>query len=105
MLRVFDAIVPAAEQLDTDRPAAMSVYLEPWHADIFEYLDLAKNIGKEEVRARNLSYALWIPDLFMKRVEENGTWSLMCPNKSPSLTHTYGEDFDKLYMKYESEGQ
>lgn len=76
------------------------MYLEPWHADIFEFLDLKKNTGKEEQRARDLFYALWIPDLFMKRVEENGMWSLMCPNECPGLAECWGEEFEKLYTKY-----
>ena len=79
--------------------------MEPWHADIFEFLDLRKNHGKEEIRARDLFYALWIPDLFMKRVEENGVWSLMCPHQCPGLSDCWGEEFEKLYTTYEKEGK
>merc|ERR1711994_379996 len=78
---------------------------EPWHADIFEVLDLRKNHGKEEIRARDLFYALWIPDLFMKRVEENGVWSLMCPHQCPGLSDCWGDEFEKLYERYEAEGR
>ena len=81
------------------------MYLEPWHADIFAFLDLRKNHGKEEQRARDLFYALWIPDLFMKRVKEFGMWSLMCPHECPGLADCWGEEFEKLYTKYESEGK
>lgn len=75
------------------------MYLEPWHADIFEFLDLKKNTGKEENRARDLFYAMWIPDLFMQRVESNGDWCLMCPRESPGLCDTWGEEFEALYTK------
>lgn len=81
------------------RPGAFAIYLEPWHADVFDFLDLRKNHGKEEQRARDLFYALWIPDLFMKRVESNGMWSLMCPDESPGLADVYGEEFEALYTK------
>ena len=81
------------------------MYLEPWHADIMAFLDLRKNHGKEEQRARDLFYALWIPDLFMKRVKEFGMWSLMCPHECPGLADCWGEEFEKLYTKYESEGK
>nr|CAD7429334.1 unnamed protein product [Timema monikensis] len=87
------------------RPGAFAIYLEPWHADVFEFLDLKKNTGKEEVRARDLFYALWIPDLFMERVEKNEDWSLMCPHNSSGLSECWGDDFVKLYTKYESEGR
>lgn len=87
------------------RKGAFAVYLEPWHADIFEFMDLKKNHGKEEMRARDLFYALWIPDLFMKRVEDNSTWSLMCPNECPGLSDCYGDEFERLYEKYEREGR
>ena len=79
--------------------------MEPWHADIFDFLDLRKNHGKEEQRARDLFYALWIPDLFMKRVKEFGMWSLMCPHECPGLADCHGEEFEKLYEKYEAEGK
>jgi ribonucleotide reductase alpha subunit len=81
------------------------VYLEPWHADIYDYLQLRKNHGKEEYRARDLFYALWVPDLFMKRVERNEEWTLMCPNECPGLTETWGEKFEELYTKYEREAR
>jgi ribonucleoside-diphosphate reductase alpha chain len=81
------------------------VYLEPWHADIFEFLDLKKNHGKEEMRARDLFYAMWTPDLFMKRVEENGDWTLMCPHECPGLDTSWGPEFEKLYLHYEKEGR
>jgi ribonucleoside-diphosphate reductase alpha chain len=87
------------------RKGSFAIYLEPWHADVFDFLDLKKNTGKEESRARDLFYALWIPDLFMKRVEEDSTWTLMCPNECPGLYDTYGADFEALYHKYESEGK
>lgn len=83
------------------RKGAFAIYLEPWHADILSFLDLRKNTGKEENRARDLFYALWIPDLFMKRVEENGDWSLFCPNEAKGLHDTWGEKFEELYLKYE----
>jgi len=81
------------------RPGAFAIYLEPWHADVFEFLDLKKNIGKEEIRARDLFYALWIPDLFMKRVKNDELWSLMCPQTCPGLSDCWGEEFDNLYTK------
>ena len=81
------------------------MYIEPWHADIMAFLDLRKNHGKEEQRARDLFYALWIPDLFMKRVKEFGVWSLMCPHECPGLADCWGEEFEALYTKYESEGK
>jgi ribonucleoside-diphosphate reductase subunit M1 len=87
------------------RPGAFAMYLEPWHADIFEFLNLRKNHGKEEVRARELFYALWIPDLFMSRVETNGNWSLMCPNECPGLDDCWGDEFVALYEKYEKNGK
>jgi ribonucleoside-diphosphate reductase alpha chain len=87
------------------RAGSIACYLEPWHSDIFDFLKLKLNTGIEEERARDLFYAMWIPDLFMKRVEEDGDWSLMCPDKSPNLYLTYGEEFEKLYTKYEAEGR
>jgi ribonucleotide reductase alpha subunit len=81
------------------------VYLEPWHADIYDYLQLRKNHGKEEYRARDLFYALWVPDLFMKRVEKNEDWTLMCPNECPGLTECWGPAFEELYTRYEKEGR
>ena len=79
--------------------------MEPWHADVFEFLDLKKNTGKEEYRARDLFYALWIPDLFMQRVEANEDWCLMCPHSCPGLSDCWGEEFEKLYTGYEAEGR
>lgn len=96
MLRVFNNTARYVDQGGNKRPGAFAMYLEPWHADIFEFLDLKKNTGKEETRARDLFYAMWIPDLFMKRVEENGDWSLFCPNEAPGLPDTYGEAFEVL---------
>ena len=87
------------------RAGSIACYIEPWHADIFDFLKLKLNTGIEEERARDLFYAMWIPDLFMKRVEEDGDWSLMCPDKSPNLYLTYGEEFEKLYTQYETEGR
>jgi len=87
------------------RKGSFAVYLEPWHADIEHFLELKKNTGKEEFRARDLFYALWTPDLFMKRVEEDGVWTLMCPHQCPGLSDVYGKDFDKLYTQYEKEGK
>lgn len=105
MLRNFDMTARYVDQGGGKRKGSFAIYLEPWHADIFSFLDLKKNHGKEELRARDLFYALWIPDLFMKRVKENGDWTLMCPNECPGLPETYGEEFEKLYTKYESEGK
>jgi ribonucleoside-diphosphate reductase subunit M1 len=105
MLRVFNNTARYVDQGGNKRPGAFAIYLEPWHADVFEFLDLRKNHGKEEVRARDLFYALWIPDLFMKRVEQNGNWTLMCPNECPGLADVYGEEFDVLYEGYEKSGK
>lgn len=105
MLRVFNNTARYVDQGGNKRPGAFAIYIEPWHADIFGFLDLRKNHGKEEVRARDLFYALWIPDLFMKRVEENGEWSLMCPNECPGLHEVYGDEFEALYHKYEKAGK
>jgi len=87
------------------RKGSFAIYVEPWHADIFDFLELKKNHGKEEMRARDLFYAMWTPDLFMKRVEQNAEWTLMCPNECPDLYNVHGDEFDKLYLKYESEGR
>lgn len=100
MLRVFNNTARYVDQGGNKRPGAFAIYLEPWHADVFAFLDLRKNHGKEEVRARDLFYALWIPDLFMKRVEENGNWTLFCPNEAPGLADVYGDEFEALYTKY-----
>ncbi|KAL5716766.1 ribonucleoside-diphosphate reductase [Ranunculus cassubicifolius] len=105
MLRVFNDTARYVDQGGGKRKGAFAVYLEPWHADIFEFLDLRKNHGNEEQRARDLFSALWVPDLFMKRVQEYGHWSLFCPNEAPGLSDCWGEDFEKLYTKYEKEGK
>lgn len=105
MLRVFNDTARYVDQGGGKRKGAFAVYLEPWHSDVFEFLDLKKNHGKEENRARDLFYALWIPDLFMKRVLEDGDWSLFCPNEAPGLADTHSEEFEALYTKYEQEGR
>ena len=105
MLRNFDMTARYVDQGGGKRKGSFAIYLEPWHADIFEFLQLRKNHGKEELRARDLFYALWIPDLFMKRVEENGEWALFSPDEAPGLYEAYGDDFEKLYDKYEKEGK
>ncbi|GJN29538.1 hypothetical protein PR202_gb17767 [Eleusine coracana subsp. coracana] len=105
MLRVFNDTARYVDQGGGKRKGAFAVYLEPWHADIFEFLDLRKNHGKEEHRARDLFYALWVPDLFMQRVQNNGEWSLFCPNEAPGLADCWGEEFENLYKKYEREGK
>ncbi|QJB35686.1 ribonucleoside-diphosphate reductase subunit alpha [Chitinophaga oryzae] len=105
MLRVFNDTARYVDQGGGKRKGAFAIYLEPWHADIFEFLDLRKNHGKEEMRARDLFYALWMPDLFMKRVESNGTWSLFCPHEAPGLHECWGEEFEALYEKYEKENR
>lgn len=105
MLRVYDATARYVDQGGGKRKGSFAIYLEPWHADIFEFLELKKNHGKEELRARDLFYALWIPDLFMKRVEEDKEWTLMCPAECPGLIDLYGEKFEQLYTQYESQGK
>ena len=105
MLRVFNNTARYVDQGGNKRPGAFAIYLEPWHSDVFEFLDLRKNHGKEEVRARDLFLALWTPDLFMKRVEKNQDWTLFCPNEAPGLADVYGEEFEALYEKYEKEGR
>ena len=105
MLRVFNDTARYVDQGGGKRKGAFAIYLEPWHADVFDFLDLRKNHGKEEARARDLFYALWIPDLFMKRVEENGDWSLFCPHEAPGMSECHGEAFEKLYEQYEKEGR
>ncbi len=105
MLRVYNDTARYVDQGGGKRKGSFAVYVEPWHADIFDFLDLKKNHGKEEMRARDLFYALWIPDLFMERVEADGEWTLMCPNECPGLPDVYGEKFEELYKKYESEGK
>ncbi|CAG8472777.1 6929_t:CDS:10 [Ambispora leptoticha] len=101
LLRVFNNTARYVDQGGNKRPGAFAIYLEPWHADIFDFLDLKKNTGKEENRARDLFYGLWIPDLFMRRVELNGDWSLFDPNEAPGLYEVWGEKFDQLYESYE----
>ncbi|MGC8751107.1 ribonucleoside-diphosphate reductase subunit alpha [Hydrotalea sp.] len=105
MLRVFNDTARYVDQGGGKRKGAFAIYLEPWHADVFEFLELKKNHGKEELRARDLFYALWISDLFMKRVEANEDWSLFCPNEAPGLCDCWGEEFEKLYTQYEAEGR
>lgn len=105
MLRNFDMTARYVDQGGGKRKGSFAIYLEPWHADIFDFLDLRKNHGKEEMRARDLFYALWIPDLFMKRVEENGDWTIMSPDECPGLFEAYGDEFEALYEKYEREGK
>jgi ribonucleoside-diphosphate reductase alpha subunit len=105
MLRNFDMTARYVDQGGGKRKGSFAIYLEPWHADVFEFLELKKNHGKEELRARDLFYAMWIPDLFMKRVENNEMWSLFCPNEAPGLAEVYGEEFERLYEKYEAEGK
>lgn len=103
MLKVFNDTARYVDQGGGKRKGAFAVYLEPWHADVFAFLDLRKNHGKEELRARDLFYAMWIPDLFMKRVEENGEWTLFCPNEAPGLADCFGAAFESLYSRYEKE--
>lgn len=104
MLRVFNNTARYVDQGGNKRPGAIAIYLEPWHADVQDVLELRKNHGQEEFRARDLFYALWIPDLFMKRVKENENWSLFSPDEAPGLSDVYGEEFEKLYTKYERTG-
>lgn len=105
MLRVFNDTARYVDQGGGKRKGSFAIYLEPWHSDIFEFLDLRKNNGKEEMRARDLFTAMWTPDLFMKRVEANAEWSLFCPNEAPGLAECWGEEFEALYTKYEKEGR
>jgi len=105
MLRVFNDTARYVDQGGGKRKGSFAIYVEPWHADIFDFLDLKKNHGKEEMRARDLFYAMWIPDLFMKRVESDAEWTLMCPNECPGLFTTHSEEFEALYTKYEAEGK
>jgi len=103
MLRVFNATARYVNQAGR-RKGSIAIYVEPWHADIMEFLELRLNQGDEESRCRDLFSAMWIPDLFMKRVEENGQWSLFCPDTAPGLSDVYGDAFEELYMKYEAQG-
>ncbi len=105
MLRNFDMTARYVDQGGGKRKGSFAIYLEPWHADVFDFLELKKNHGKEELRARDLFYAMWIPDLFMKRIENNEMWSLFCPNEAPGLADCYGDEFERLYEKYEKEGK
>jgi ribonucleotide reductase alpha subunit len=105
MLRVFNNTARYVDQGGGKRNGSFAIYLEPWHADVEEFLKLKNNSGAEEERARDLFYALWIPDLFMKRVEADGEWTLFCPNEAPGLSDVWGNDFEELYTKYEKEGR
>ena len=105
MLRVFNDTARYVDQGGGKRKGSFAIYLETWHADIFEFLDLKKNTGKEEMRARDLFFAMWTSDLFMKRVQEDTTWTLMCPNECPGLCDVYGEEFEALYTSYEEQGK
>jgi ribonucleoside-diphosphate reductase alpha chain len=105
MLRVFNDTARYVDQGGGKRKGSFAIYLETWHADIFEFLDLKKNTGKEEMRARDLFFAMWTSDLFMKRVEEDTTWTLMCPNECPGLDEVYGDEFEALYLSYEGQGK
>ncbi|RXP54296.1 ribonucleoside-diphosphate reductase subunit alpha [Lutibacter sp. HS1-25] len=105
MLKVYNDTARYVDQGGGKRKGSFAIYMEPWHADVFNFLDLRKNTGAEEMRARDLFYAMWISDLFMKRVEENGDWTLMCPNECPNLYNVYGEEFEALYTSYEKAGK
>ncbi len=106
MLRVFNNTARYVDQGGNKRNGSFAIYLEPWHADIFDFLEMRKNHGDEELKARDLFYALWVPDLFMERVKEkNGKWSLICPHECPGLSDAYGDKFKQLYEKYENEGK
>lgn len=105
MLRVYNATAGYIDQGGGKRKGSFAIYLEVWHPDIFEFLDLRRNTGKDEIRARDLFYGLWISDLFMKRVHENGDWTLMDPSLTPGLSDLWGPEFEKLYLKYEAEGK
>ena len=105
MLRVFNDTARYVDQGGGKRKGSFAIYVEPWHADIFDFLDLKKNHGKEEMRARDLFYAMWTPDLFMKRVEADAEWTLMCPNECPDLYNCHSDEFEALYTQYEAEGK
>ena len=100
MMRTYNEVARWINQ-GGKRKGSFAIYLEPWHADVYEFIELRKNHGKEEMRARDLFLALWVPDLFMKRVKEDGDWSLFCPNDAKGLSDTYGEKFEELYQEYE----
>lgn len=99
MLRVFNETARYVDQGGGKRKGAFAIYLEPWHADVFDFLDLRKNHGKEEHRARDLFYALWVPDMFMERVKADGKWSLFCPNTATGLSDVWGDEFNELYVR------
>ena len=105
MIRVFNNTARYVDQGGNKRPGAFALYLEPWHSDIFDFIDIRKNHGKEEIRARDLFPALWVPDLFMQKVKENSDWTLFSPSEAPGLSDVYGKDFEKLYNKYVQEGR
>ncbi len=105
MLRVFNDTARYVDQGGGKRKGSFAIYIEPWHADIFDFLDLKKNHGKEEMRARDLFYAMWIPDLFMKRVEQDATWTLMCPDECPGMFDVHSEEFEEMYLRFEAEGK
>jgi ribonucleoside-diphosphate reductase alpha chain len=105
MLKVFNDTARYVDQGGGKRKGAFAIYLEPWHADVMDFLDLKKNNGKEEMRARDLFYGLWIPDLFMKRLKNGEMWSLMCPSQSPGLADCHSKAFEDLYTKYECQGR
>ena len=105
MLRVFNDTARYVDQGGGKRKGSFAIYLEPWHADVYAFIDLKKNHGKEEARARDLFYALWVPDLFMQRVKENGDWSLFCPNEARGLAECWGAEFEALYASYEAAGK
>ena len=105
MLRVFNDTARYVDQGGGKRKGSFAIYIETWHADIFEFLDLKKNTGKEEMRARDLFFAMWTSDLFMKRVQEDSYWTLMCPNECPGLYDVYGEEFEAMYIDYEARGK
>ena len=103
MLRVFNNTARYVDQGGGKRNGSFAIYLEPWHADLYNFLDMRRNQGDEEMKGRDLFYALWIPDLFMKRIQEDGYWTFMCPDECPGLSDVYGDEFEKLYIKYENE--
>ncbi|GAA4273793.1 ribonucleoside-diphosphate reductase subunit alpha [Aquimarina gracilis] len=105
MLRVFNDTARYVDQGGGKRKGSFAIYVEPWHADIFDFLDLKKNHGKEEMRARDLFYAMWVPDLFMKRVQDDAEWTLMCPNECPGLFDMHSDEFEETYTRYEAEGK
>lgn len=105
MLKVFNETARYVDQGGGKRKGAFAIYLEPWHADIEDWLDLKKNHGKEEMRTRDLFFGLWVPDIFMRRVEEDDYWSLFCPNDAKGLYDSWGEEFETLYKEHELKGK